>query len=118
MEFRSKQKWINCLAILLFTLFSSCTSDNTSHKIACGGAMNLGCPIGTFCRLSEDCGGIDRKGFCSRIPESCTLEEQTICGCDNREYLNECTANTLSSTKKNEGRCIKSPTIETAQEDD
>ena len=80
--------------------------------------MNSICPIGLFCKLSENCGDIDQNGLCSPIPERCSLEEETVCGCDNQEYLNECTANTLSITKKNDGRCIKSPKIEVTSEND
>ena len=101
---------------LLLTLslqLTACNSDNRPRFIACGGTMNLICPIGTYCQRKENCGGIDNDGYCAPIPQNCILDEDLICGCDDKEYLNQCIANTLSVSVKNPGKCIKSPKIET-----
>ena len=105
-------------AILLSLVLLNACQQNRNPYIACGGAMNATCPIGFFCKLSDDCGGIDRNGICWPIPERCQEVEEKICGCDNKEYLNECTANILSVTVKNSGSCIKKPTIETSNDND
>lgn len=103
------------LAILFILLTQSCQTEQ-SAGISCGGAMNSACPINSFCQLGKDCGGIDKIGVCKWIPENCPSSEETICGCDGREYMNECTANVLSVSKKNDGSCIAPPSIEVTSE--
>ena len=105
--FLKRGVWLLVLTILI----SACNSDQRPRFIKCGGPMNDVCPIGLFCKLDQNCGGLDRDGYCARIPESCSQEEETICGCDNKEYLNECFANTLSISTKNIGSCVKKPEI-------
>ncbi len=107
---------ISALVSILF--FIGCDNRPSSNLIACGGPMNAVCPMGKFCKLNDNCGDLDRHGICRNVPQNCSLEEDKICGCDNREYLNECRANTLGITMKNPGSCIKNPILEVQNEDD
>lgn len=90
----------------------SCTNDSNEGRpprIQCGGGIQFTCPINFYCDLGYRCGGIDKEGTCAPIPQSCDITEQTICGCDGKEYQNECIAKTLGVTKKNDGPCIEAP---------
>jgi hypothetical protein len=93
----------------------SCNSNNnpssTNSYIKCGGGLNIECPTGTYCKLQNDCGGLDKKGQCVIIPDSCPDNEDIICGCDDKEYKNSCIAETLGVTFKNSGTCIQAPSF-------
>jgi hypothetical protein len=48
------------------------------------------CGEGFHCRYpAEQCSGV---GLCSRIPDMCTLELNSVCGCNNQTYSNPCMA--------------------------
>ncbi|HMO17942.1 MAG TPA: hypothetical protein PKA63_06220 [Oligoflexia bacterium] len=103
--------------LILLAFFLACDNDKSSSNpslsaprgIECGGGIGYNCPINMYCDFGSECGGIDKTGICKRIPEDCSLEEDTVCGCDEKEYQNTCIANTLSVTIKNKGECIKAP---------
>jgi len=98
--------------IVVFNLIS-CSNDNEREMplTPCGGGINFTCPINSFCDLGDNCGGLDKKGFCMPIPRECEVTESRICGCDEKEYQNECIARTLGVTKKNDGTCIRPPAL-------
>jgi hypothetical protein len=100
-------------AVTLSFLLASCSGDSREAppRIPCGGGIQFSCPVNMYCDLGSDCGGIDKKGVCAPIPENCEVTESIICGCDNREYQNECIAKTLGITIKNHGSCVRAPTF-------
>jgi hypothetical protein len=99
------------LVFLSICFLTSCTNDSSGRMpyIHCGGGIQFTCPIDMYCKLGEDCGGIDNKGHCAPIPRDCDVHESRVCGCDDKEYQNECIARTLGVTIKNDGDCIRSP---------
>lgn len=92
-------------------LLISCSepSSNQPPRIPCGGGILFTCPINMFCKYDSECGGIDKKGYCARTPQDCRVNENPVCGCNNKEYLNECIAETLGVTVKNMGDCLHPP---------
>ena len=103
---------IKSYILFIILALSSCDSDNSGGRLACGGGIEFTCPIGMYCQMLENCGGFDSTGYCLPVPKSCPDEEQIICGCDNKEYKNTCIANTQNVSVKNKGLCIKHPEIE------
>lgn len=77
-------------------------------KIECGGGAKFACPSGLYCELGNGCGGIDKQGYCRRIPENCPLEESPVCSCDKHDYRNECYANAAAETVAYIGKCLAS----------
>lgn len=65
------------------------------------------CEEGLFCDFPKDsqCGQIEVRGVCSKIPDSCTNEERPICGCDNKTYRNRCLAAKLGVSVARELSC-------------
>lgn len=110
MRFNNSRILLLVLIILCFQSIS-CTQDSseTIPYIPCGGGIQYTCPINMYCDLGPNCGGLDRKGSCAPIPKNCEVTESKICGCDNKEYQNDCIAKTLGITVKNEGSCVRTP---------
>ncbi len=60
----------------------------------CGGFAGAVCRRGEWCDYPDgSCGGSDGAGVCRGTPESCPRIFDPVCGCDGRDYTNECVAN-------------------------
>ncbi|ELR10922.1 Kazaltype serine protease inhibitor domain containing protein [Acanthamoeba castellanii str. Neff] len=61
------------------------------------------CAAGFHCRFpAERCGGV---GLCSRIPDMCTLELNSVCGCNDQTYSNPCLAFSSGVSIRSFGEC-------------
>jgi Kazal-type serine protease inhibitor-like protein len=74
---------------------------------ACGGLLGAPCQQGEFCDFALDafCGAADQTGLCRPIPEACTFEFNPVCGCDDRDYGNACSANAAGVSVASQGAC-------------
>lgn len=87
-----------------------------SHH-SCGTLLAPACPDGSFCSTAAgQCpaalGGLNRKGgVCKIMPEMCTQDVDPVCGCDGKDYSNECAANTMGMSIAAKGECTKSDTL-------
>ncbi len=108
-----KKKYIYLLLATCTILIARCTGESPENfpRIPCGGGINFTCPVNMYCDLGSNCGGLDNKGICAPTPHTCDVTQSIICGCDNKEYQNECIAKTLGITIKNEGSCVRAPTF-------
>jgi len=61
---------------------------------ACGGIAGVACDEGEFCNypVATKCGSGDQMGTCTELPDGCTDNLDPVCGCDNKNYSNECEA--------------------------
>lgn len=91
---------------LLFLLFFTACNKSSGTILECGGGGEFSCPEGMFCQLSAECGGVDHRGVCERVPNDCETTESLVCGCNNRTYSNECMANAAKVTVDYTGACI------------
>jgi len=75
---------------------------------SCGsGGAPASCPTGLFCRYTEAqyCGEVAGPGECAKPPTVCTKEWAPVCGCDGRNYSNDCVAHSHSVSIRHRGLC-------------
>lgn len=87
--------------------------DPGDDPSACGGIAGLSCDDEEFCNYAEGpgCHVADASGVCEPIPETCSDDENPVCGCDGKTYGNACRANASAVTVDYEGAC-QEPTTE------
>lgn len=77
---------------------TSCSSSDSDDQDAvdgdiCGGAENLRCPVGQYCRYPDfTCGIGGVEGQCQDVPATCESSLASICACDGVTYRNFCLA--------------------------
>jgi hypothetical protein len=71
-----------------------------------GGAV-ASCQTGFFCLYSEAqyCGEASGPGTCIQQPTVCTKEWAPVCGCDGRNYSNDCVAHSHGVSIRHRGLC-------------
>jgi hypothetical protein len=71
-----------------------------------GGAVET-CSQGFFCKYDEAqyCGEVSGPGECTRAPTVCTKEWAPVCGCDGRNYSNDCVAYSHGASIRHRGLC-------------
>ena len=71
-----------------------------------GGAVTT-CAEGFFCEYDEAqyCGEVSGPGTCVRKPMTCTKEWAPVCGCDARNYSNDCVAHSHGASIRHRGLC-------------
>ncbi len=61
---------------------------------ACGARAGNTCADDEYCAYEpgQICGWADATATCKKKPEACTLQIDTVCGCDGKNYANACAA--------------------------
>ncbi len=105
----NKQNFIISKILIITCILLILSCKKPSHVvIECGGGAQFACPSHSFCNLSqEDCGGIDHKGVCKKIPHDCSIEDKPVCGCNHKTYTNKCIANASKVSIAHQGKCIE-----------
>ena len=72
----------------------------------CGTIAGIHCDKGLWCDLQPgQCGVKDAAGTCIKIPDACTKEIAWVCGCNKRNYSNDCVRKQKKAQKNHDGRC-------------
>jgi hypothetical protein len=74
----------------------------------CGGIAGIQCDDGLWCDLKAgQCGVADASGRCVKIPDVCSKDIRWVCGCDKKDYTNNCVRLQAKVQKDHNGRCKK-----------
>jgi hypothetical protein len=84
---------------------AACTERGCAPS--CGGLTGAGCPAGLYCDFPESaqCGAADQTGTCAPRPDTCNTMVQPVCGCDGKDYGNECDAAQSGVSVASRGVC-------------
>jgi hypothetical protein len=85
-----------------------CSATPGAAVGSCGeGGAVAACSQGFFCDYSEAqyCGEVSGPGECARKPTVCTKEWAPVCGCDGRNYSNDCVAHSHGASIRHRGLC-------------
>ena len=84
----------------IVTLFVALAAILASHTFAvsasrvgesCGGAANIQCARGLWCKKPWGaCGQASVSGACIKLEIFCDAISLPVCGCDGKDYGNEC----------------------------
>lgn len=78
---------------------------------ACGARLGATCDADEFCDFPPGaiCDFADATGVCVARPGRCTDVDAPVCGCDGRDYGNECLANAAGTDVASAGPCRVRP---------
>ncbi len=81
--------------------------DPNSSGTTCGGLQGATCNQGEYCayELGAQCGSADQTGTCTAVPQACDTVYEPVCGCDSKNYSNECFAAQASVSVSAVGGC-------------
>ena len=81
--------------------------EEPSSGNSCGGLKPATCAKSEYCNfpIATKCGSGDQTGTCTRIPTVCTLQEEPVCGCDDKTYGNPCEAASNGVSVLHAGAC-------------
>ena len=72
----------------------------------CSGIAGIACDKGLFCeKPAGQCNTAVLAGKCEVTPEVCTEQFEPVCGCDGKQYSNDCKRKAAGAQKDYDGEC-------------
>ena len=97
------------------TYANECQATNASVNVdyagSCSGSCQVGkknqCPSGQWCRALNSPGqcAVGSRGTCIHFTGRCTTDYNPVCGCDWKDYDNECQAAAAGVNVYKTGTC-------------
>jgi len=90
-----------------------CTKKACPVPKICGGFAGFTCAATEYCAYVEGqlCGAADASATCQPRPGGCTLNIDTVCGCDGKTYANPCAAAQAGVGYLKKGNCPIPPPL-------
>lgn len=87
----------------------TCCASGTYYDLTAKCCLPSGCPCdhGFLCQTPQDKCENEEEGTCEKVPESCEDEEvDYVCGCDDKQYGNECLAHKAGVAVQQPSACF------------
>jgi len=93
-------------ACLLIGLSGATSAMAAKIGESCGGLAGVRCDKGLWCDPSPgQCGVADAAGTCIKVGQFCPRLKLPVCGCNGKNYNNDCERQRNKVAKKSDGKC-------------
>ena len=83
-----------------------CDDGNLNDGDCCTATCGYACAEGEFCELAAGaCYDTRAAGTCVAVPDTCPADLAPVCGCNGRDFPNDCERQRMGAQKRHDGLC-------------